>query len=166
MNLVSKLPYSSSFANSKWGWNVCMVKVVRGAASFALGQFAEHLQPEINEYYERVLPCIFTILSDPVPEVQVDRFCFYFSVQSPSCCWRFSTHHNCNGQKGVAKGFHWLGSIMKKFNEFFCRKRLSIHLQHFVRTWKRKFCHIWHLWWTNCWKLCKAIGETFKRLAW
>jgi hypothetical protein len=109
-------------------------QVVRGAASFALGQFAEHLQPEINEYYERVLPCIFTVLSDPVPEVQVDRFCFYLSVQSPSSCWRFSTQHNCNGQKGVAKGFHWLGSIMKKFNEFFCRKRLSIHLQHFVRT--------------------------------
>jgi hypothetical protein len=51
-----------------------MVKVVRGAASFALGQFAEHLQPEINEYYERVLPCIFTVLSDPVPEVQEKAF--------------------------------------------------------------------------------------------
>jgi hypothetical protein len=99
-----------------------LVKVVRGAASFALGQFAEHLQPEINEYYERVLPCIFTILSDPVPEVQVDRFFFYFSVQSPSCCWRFSAHHNSNGQNGVAKGFHWLGSIMKSSMNFFAGK--------------------------------------------
>lgn len=78
------------------------MKVVRGAASFALGQFAEHLQPEINEYYERVLPCIFTILSDPVPEVQVDRFFFYFSFQSPSWFWIFSAQRNCNGQKGVA----------------------------------------------------------------
>ncbi|KAG6541698.1 hypothetical protein Mapa_016963 [Marchantia paleacea] len=45
-------------------------QLVRGAASFALGQFAEHLQPEIVEHYERVLPCIFNVLSDPVPEVQ------------------------------------------------------------------------------------------------
>lgn len=44
---------------------------MRGAASFALGQFAEHLQPEISEHYERVLPCIFTVLSDAVPDVQV-----------------------------------------------------------------------------------------------
>lgn len=47
------------------------MKGVRGAASFALGQFAEHLQPEISEHYERVLPCIFTVLSDAVPDVQV-----------------------------------------------------------------------------------------------
>lgn len=47
------------------------VKAVRGAASFALGQFAEHLQPEISEHYERVLPCIFAVLSDAVPDVQV-----------------------------------------------------------------------------------------------
>jgi hypothetical protein len=47
------------------------MKGVRGAASFALGQFAEHLQPEISEHYERVLPCIFAVLGDAVPDVQV-----------------------------------------------------------------------------------------------
>lgn len=46
-------------------------KMVRGAASFALGQFAEHLQPEIVEHYQRVLPCIFNVLNDYSPEVQV-----------------------------------------------------------------------------------------------
>lgn len=46
-------------------------QVVRGAASFALGQFAEHLQPEIVEHYETVLPCIFNVLSDASAEVQV-----------------------------------------------------------------------------------------------
>ena len=55
-------------ANVFW----CM-KGVRGAASFALGQFAEHLQPEISEHYERVLPCIFAVLSDAVPDVQVSK---------------------------------------------------------------------------------------------
>lgn len=47
-------------------------KMVRGAASFALGQFAEHLQPEIVEHYQRVLPCIFNVLNDFSPEVQVN----------------------------------------------------------------------------------------------
>lgn len=51
---------------------------MRSAASFALGQFAEHLQPEISEHYERVLPCIFAVLSDAVPDVQVSCL---------QCCW-------------------------------------------------------------------------------
>lgn len=54
------------------------MQVVRGAASFALGQFAEHLQPEISEHYERVLPCIFTVLSDAIPDVQVFFICHDF----------------------------------------------------------------------------------------
>lgn len=46
-------------------------QVVRGAASFALGQFAEHLQPEIISHYESVLPCILNALEDISDEVKV-----------------------------------------------------------------------------------------------
>ncbi|KAJ8461045.1 hypothetical protein OPV22_033971 [Ensete ventricosum] len=45
-------------------------QMVRGAASFALGQFAEHLQPEILSHYENVLPCILNALEDPSDEVK------------------------------------------------------------------------------------------------
>nr|ATG70913.1 ARM repeat superfamily protein [Juniperus phoenicea] len=45
-------------------------QIVRGAASFALGQFAEHLQPEIVTHYEIVLPCILNALGDTSPDVQ------------------------------------------------------------------------------------------------
>ncbi|KAH9771467.1 Importin N-terminal domain-containing protein [Citrus sinensis] len=43
---------------------------VRGAASFALGQFAEYLQPEIVSHYESVLPCILNALEDESDEVK------------------------------------------------------------------------------------------------
>lgn len=46
-------------------------QMVRGAASFALGQFAEHLQPEILSHYKSVLPCILDALEDPSDEVKV-----------------------------------------------------------------------------------------------
>lgn len=46
-------------------------QMVRGAASFALGQFAEHLQPEIVSHYESVLPCILNALEDASDEVKV-----------------------------------------------------------------------------------------------
>lgn len=46
-------------------------QMVRGAASFALGQFAEHLQPEIVSHYETVLPCILNALEDVSDEVKV-----------------------------------------------------------------------------------------------
>lgn len=46
-------------------------QMVRGAASFALGQFAEHLQPEIISHYESVLPCILNALEDASDEVKV-----------------------------------------------------------------------------------------------
>lgn len=36
--------------------------VVRNAALFALGQFSEHLQPEIAEYHEQLLPLLFQYL--------------------------------------------------------------------------------------------------------
>ncbi|KAK9096070.1 hypothetical protein Sjap_021567 [Stephania japonica] len=45
-------------------------QMVRGAASFALGQFAEHLQPEITLHYESVLPCILNALEDASDEVK------------------------------------------------------------------------------------------------
>ncbi|KHG04365.1 putative importin subunit beta-4 [Gossypium arboreum] len=45
-------------------------QMVRGAASFALGQFAEHLQPEIISHYASVLPCILAALEDVSDEVK------------------------------------------------------------------------------------------------
>lgn len=36
--------------------------VIRNSALFALGQFAEHLQPEISQYSEEVLPILFDYL--------------------------------------------------------------------------------------------------------
>ncbi|KAK9167521.1 hypothetical protein Scep_002712 [Stephania cephalantha] len=45
-------------------------QMVRGAASFALGQFAEHMQPEITSHYESVLPCILNALEDASDEVK------------------------------------------------------------------------------------------------
>ncbi|XP_022776503.1 importin-4 isoform X2 [Durio zibethinus] len=45
-------------------------QMVRGAASFALGQFAEHLQPEIICHYASVLPCILNALEDVSDEVK------------------------------------------------------------------------------------------------
>ncbi|KAI3509342.1 hypothetical protein L1887_24553 [Cichorium endivia] len=44
--------------------------IVRGAASFALGQFAEYLQPEIISHYETVLPHIFRSLQDASDDVK------------------------------------------------------------------------------------------------
>lgn len=46
-------------------------QMVRGAASFALGQFAEYLQPEIVSHHESVLPCILNALDDASNEVKV-----------------------------------------------------------------------------------------------
>jgi hypothetical protein len=44
--------------------------VVRGAASFAIGQFAEHLQPEILSHYQSVLPCLLIAIEDTSEEVK------------------------------------------------------------------------------------------------
>ncbi|KAM0948917.1 putative importin-beta domain, armadillo-like helical, importin beta family [Dioscorea sansibarensis] len=44
--------------------------MVRGAASFALGQFAEHLQPDIISHYQSVLPCILNALEDSSDDVK------------------------------------------------------------------------------------------------
>ncbi|KAI3755213.1 hypothetical protein L1987_55009 [Smallanthus sonchifolius] len=45
-------------------------QVVRGASSFALGQFAEYLQPEIISLYESVLPCILNAIEDSSDDVK------------------------------------------------------------------------------------------------
>lgn len=47
-------------------------QMVRGAASFAIGQFAEHLQPEIASHHEIVFPCILNALEDASDEVKVN----------------------------------------------------------------------------------------------
>ena len=39
--------------------------MVRGNASFALGQFAKNVQPEIRPLYESVVPCILNAVEDP-----------------------------------------------------------------------------------------------------
>jgi hypothetical protein len=48
---------------------------VRGAAAFALGQFSEHLQPDITHHHQQVLPGVFRLLQDPNTEVQ-ERACY------------------------------------------------------------------------------------------
>ncbi|KAK4877680.1 hypothetical protein RN001_010186 [Aquatica leii] len=45
---------------------------VRNAALFALGQFAEHLQPEISQYAAELLPVLFEHLSDIYKQVQTE----------------------------------------------------------------------------------------------
>jgi importin-4 len=54
-------------------------QMVRGAASFALGQFAEHLQTEILSHYGSVLPCILNAVEDPSDEVKVLIFCDFLN---------------------------------------------------------------------------------------
>lgn len=48
--------------------------MVRGAASFAMGQFAEYLQPEIVSHYETVVPCLLNALEDLSNEVKVHPY--------------------------------------------------------------------------------------------
>lgn len=97
-------------------------QMVRGAAAFALGQFAEHLQPEIISHYESVLPCILNALEDASDEVKVyylrkeDNIkmnsCFLFSLK-----WIFSSN----------------------------RKSLTMLWQHSVRKWVKRFFLSWIL---------------------
>lgn len=44
---------------------------VRGSASFALGQFAEYLQPDIISHYEKILPRILRSCQDASDDVKV-----------------------------------------------------------------------------------------------
>ncbi|GJY22951.1 importin-4 [Tanacetum coccineum] len=45
-------------------------QIVRGAASYAVGQFAEYLHPEIISHYERILPRILASLQDASDDVK------------------------------------------------------------------------------------------------
>ncbi|KAJ8957095.1 hypothetical protein NQ318_007310 [Aromia moschata] len=47
--------------------------VVRNAALFALGQFAEHLQPEISKYSSELLPVLFECLSQIFTQMQAEK---------------------------------------------------------------------------------------------
>lgn len=40
------------------------IPMIRNAALFALGQFSEHLQPEISQYAEEILPILFQFLQE------------------------------------------------------------------------------------------------------
>jgi hypothetical protein len=43
---------------------------VRGAGIFAVGQLAEHCQPEVGQQAREILPAVFAVVNDPDPEVQ------------------------------------------------------------------------------------------------
>lgn len=47
--------------------------VVRNAALFALGQFAEHLQPEISQYASELLPVLFECLAQVLQQMQTEK---------------------------------------------------------------------------------------------
>nr|CAI5837652.1 unnamed protein product [Callosobruchus analis] len=47
--------------------------VVRNAAFFALGQFAEHLQPEISKYASELLPVLFQCLSQIFKQMEIEK---------------------------------------------------------------------------------------------
>lgn len=48
---------------------------VRGAAAFAVSQFAEWLQPDVLQHYKALIPGVFTLLRDPHKDVQ-ERACY------------------------------------------------------------------------------------------
>lgn len=47
--------------------------VVRNAALFALGQFAEHLQPEISQYASELLPVLFDCLAQVLQQMEIEK---------------------------------------------------------------------------------------------
>ncbi|KAJ8668090.1 hypothetical protein QAD02_009753 [Eretmocerus hayati] len=47
--------------------------VVRNAALFALGQFSEHLQPEISRYADELLPVLFQNLSQISTQIRLEK---------------------------------------------------------------------------------------------
>ena len=64
--------------------------MVRGVSAFALGQLAEYCQPDINEHYKELLPGVFHVMHDPMPQVQqqacyaLDAFCENLGKVLPS----------------------------------------------------------------------------------
>lgn len=73
-------------------------QMVRGAASFALGQFAEHLQPEIISHYESVLPSILNALDDTSDEVKVNMDSMLSSAIYCYHCFLSSTQTFSTGE--------------------------------------------------------------------
>lgn len=47
--------------------------VVRNAALFALGQFAEHLQPDISKYSAELLPVLFECLTQIFAQMEIEK---------------------------------------------------------------------------------------------
>lgn len=47
--------------------------VVRNAALFALGQFSEHLQPDISRYADELLPILFQFLSQICTQIRQEK---------------------------------------------------------------------------------------------
>ena len=45
-------------------------RVVRNAALFALGQFAEHLQPEISQYHSNLMPVLVQFMDEAILSLQ------------------------------------------------------------------------------------------------
>lgn len=93
-------------------------QMVRGAASFALGQFAEHLQPEVVSHYETVLPYILSALEDASDEVKV----------------HVEKRKNDDGTKSYLSRAVYLHHSFSS-----CRRSRTMLWQHFVRTWERKY---------------------------
>ncbi|CAH1443872.1 unnamed protein product [Lactuca virosa] len=73
IQIISWLAKFKSSSHNSWAVRD-PEQVVRGASSFALGQFAEYLQPEIISHYESVLPCILNGLEDSSDEVKLNRY--------------------------------------------------------------------------------------------
>lgn len=63
--------YLESFLRCICGGITSPQPVVRNAALFALGQFAEHLQPEISQYASELLPVLFEYLGHVCSQVQL-----------------------------------------------------------------------------------------------
>ncbi|XP_048515338.1 importin-4-like isoform X2 [Athalia rosae] len=65
--------YLESFLRCICGGITSPEPVVRNAALFALGQFAEHLQPEISNYASELLPVLFEYLGHVCSQMQLQN---------------------------------------------------------------------------------------------
>ncbi|XP_046413500.1 importin-4-like isoform X1 [Neodiprion fabricii] len=65
--------YLESFLRCICGGITSTEPVVRNAALFALGQFAEHLQPEISQYASELLPVLFEYLGHVCSHMQLQN---------------------------------------------------------------------------------------------
>lgn len=53
-----------------------VLQLVRNSALFALGQFAEHLQPDISKYHAELLPVLFDYLTQVGGMLMDFYFCY------------------------------------------------------------------------------------------